>query len=159
MLSNAYRSSILVTLSNLLLPHSFLPACALPTVTTNTLPGKLSMNEIIMSQQPLSPFGMTTCGQRTRSATLIWLPLKQSGAHGALQTGWEGWTGVEVLRLHLGDCPQHRVPPQQLAPRAVYFWPSHRHGTLRSLYWLRDDVISMGTALDDASEEFPFFNR
>lgn len=42
-LSNAYRSSVFVTLSKLL-PNSSPPAGALPTVTTNTLPGKLSIN-------------------------------------------------------------------------------------------------------------------
>lgn len=114
---------------------------------------------IIMSQQPLLPFRMTTCGRRTRSATLIWLPLKQSGAHGLDKTGLEGRTGWRSSGCTLATVHSIESLLRHLAPRAVYFWPSHRHSTLRSLYWLRDDVISMRTPLDNVSEEFPCFIR
>lgn len=136
------------------------PARALPTVTTNTLPGEnFPLIGIIMTQQPLLPFGMTTCGRRTRSVTLFWLPLKQSGAHGLDKTGLEGWTEWRSSGCTLATVHSIESLLRHLAPRTVCFWPSHRHNTLRSLYWLHDDVISMRTALDDVREEFPCFNR
>lgn len=87
------------------------PTCCLTAVpqlvTTNRLwpqthcQENFPLIEIIMSQQPL--YGLTTCGRRTGSATLIWLPwntvvhtahIKQSWG-----TRWGGSSQVAPWRL------------------------------------------------------------
>lgn len=140
MLSNAYRSNILV----------------IQVVAQQLSSSSCSANS---DHKHTARIGMTMCGRRTRSATFIWLPLKQSVAHGLDKTGLVGRAGWRSSGCTLATVHSIESLLRHSAPRTVYFWPSHRHSTLRSLFWLRDDVISMRTALENVSEEFPCFNR